>query len=177
MGNDGFVSVESYPQFDEKLSAPEAEFGEDYLKANVDDIKEIIKVVGIEPKKIILYTTPAWKKHIHELVLSKFDGKEPPKANELMKSIMADEEMRKHGKEVASYTNKIIADLRMTGKADRKKYQTDFTEFDFLNTCLEFLKSEFKAEFEVYHADSEGINDPQKKARAAIPFRPAIYVE
>jgi len=177
VGEKDFVSVQIYPMFDSQYYNPAVEFAEEYLKSNIDDIKEIIKVVNIEPSRIIMYTTPSWKKQILETILAKSDGKEFPKANELMKSIMADETMRRHGKEVASFTNKLLAELRKSGGTEKIENQKDFDEFEFLNSCIDFIGTEFSVKVEVYRADDENVYDPQKKARAAVPFRPAIYVE
>jgi leucyl-tRNA synthetase len=40
-----------------------------------------------------------------------------------------------------------------------------------------FLAEENGVPVEVYDCDEEGIYDPQGKAKAAIPGRPAIYLE
>ena len=47
----------------------------------------------------------------------------------------------------------------------------------YLEQATMFLKKEFSADIQIYRADDKDAHDPAKKARYAIPLRPAIYVE
>ena len=44
-------------------------------------------------------------------------------------------------------------------------------------TLQSFLMNEFSCEIEIHVADETELYDPQNKSRAAVPRRPAIYVE
>ncbi|UCH87910.1 MAG: leucine--tRNA ligase [Thermoplasmata archaeon] len=176
-GNEQFVTVQQLPQFDEKYNKPEAELAEDYLKSNIDDIKEILKVTNIEPKKIVIYTAPEWKYSVLDKVITSFEGEEQFKVDNVIKSLMADPELRKRGKDVVNYCQKLGKDLQKMTEQDRSKLKMDFNEFEFLNSCLKFLKNEYSCEVEIVKADATDIYDPQGKSRAAVPSRPAIYVE
>jgi leucyl-tRNA synthetase len=177
LGGSKFVTLETYPEFDEQLYKPELDFAENYLKSNIDDIKEILKVTNIEPKKIVLYTAPSWKYQVFERFLDAFETEEKPQVNIIVKSLMQDEAMRKNGKEVSSYAQKLSKDIMKMNKNERAKMKLDFNEFEFLDSCIEFLKNEYSCDIEVFEAGSKDMFDPQNKSRAAVPFRPAIYVE
>ena len=50
-------------------------------------------------------------------------------------------------------------------------------EFRHLSSAAEFISSELGVKVEVISADGNDIYDPQGKSKAAIPGRPAIYLE
>lgn len=177
MKKDGFVSVEKYPEFDLNQSKPEAELAEEYLKSNVEDIKEILKVTNLKPKKIVLYTAPGWKYRVMKQILDQLQTSEKTELNVIMKSIMKDEGFRKLGKEVVNFTNRFVSDFKKMSKSDILKYSTDLEELGFLKASKGFLEKEFSGAVEIYPADAEEIYDPKSKSKAAVPLRPAIYVE
>ena len=53
----------------------------------------------------------------------------------------------------------------------------ELDETGHLINAAEFISQDIGVTVEVLNADSEGIYDPQNKARTAIPGRPAIYIE
>lgn len=177
LGHDRFVTLDAYPEFEEGISSSDVEFREDYLKNNVEDIKEIIKVTGISPAKIVIYTSPVWKYQILDRMLKEFEGETKPQPNEMIKTMMADPDIRARGKEAVNFINKFIAELSSMSASDRNRFLNDMNEYEYLNSCTEFLENEFSSIVEILKADAEGIYDPQKKSRAAVPLRPAIFVE
>jgi hypothetical protein len=58
-----------------------------------------------------------------------------------------------------------------------KQLGMEIDEFAYLSGASAFLSKELGCEVAVYRADDAQAPDPQKKARAAQPHRPAIYVE
>ena len=54
---------------------------------------------------------------------------------------------------------------------------TEIDELTYLKDASKFLSKELDCEMAIYRADDGQAPDPQKKARAAQPHRPAIYVE
>ena len=59
---EGYVSLAEWPKADAALIDEEAERAEKLLEGTLKDVEEIIKVTKAQPKKITLYTTPAWKR-------------------------------------------------------------------------------------------------------------------
>ena len=51
------------------------------------------------------------------------------------------------------------------------------SEKEVITEARDFLVERFKAEIIVYRGDETEIHDPKKKAKSAIPHRPAIYIE
>jgi leucyl-tRNA synthetase len=176
MGGKDFVSLESYPAYTPKALSVEAEVGERLLSDIVEDISEILKVTKIKPKKICIYISPKWKQDLFKKALKlQDDGK--LEMNVLMKTAMADTELRKQGKAVSSYAGKILGEIKKLNENDRKRYGTHVDEKTYLENGKKFLKDEFSADIEIYSVDDKKIYDPAEKARYAVPLRPAIYVE
>ncbi|RLF25958.1 MAG: leucine--tRNA ligase, partial [Thermoplasmata archaeon] len=170
LGEEGFVSLERYPEYNPKQVSIESDAGERLIKDVIDDIREIIKVTGKKPSKIFLYTAPNWKYYIYEKAIEKGAN-----VGDLIKEIMKDEEMRKKGKEIAKFVGEVVKELRTLSSSDRVKYRLRIDE-KYLNNAKDFLKKEFNAEFIVENAEKTRY-DPSNKARFAKPLKPAIYIE
>ena len=50
-------------------------------------------------------------------------------------------------------------------------------EYEVLTRESGFLSKEFNAEVRVYKAGERGIYDPKGRAKLALPWRPALYIE
>ena len=61
LGNPTLVSSATYPKPEAEHSALAAELAEDYLREVMDDTNNILRVTKITPKRIVLYTSAAWK--------------------------------------------------------------------------------------------------------------------
>jgi leucyl-tRNA synthetase len=94
----------------------------------------------------------------------------------LTKKCMADEEMRKNGKAVSEFVKKAVTDLTRSS-SPMKMEVIDTNEYSLLASAKDFLKEELNADVTVLSSDDEGIYDPQNKSKAAVPGRPAIYLE
>src|SRR2546428_14090063 len=58
---EGFVVTSPYPEAVAGEIDPRAEAAEALLQSTMADIREILKVTGIAPKRLSIYTAPAWK--------------------------------------------------------------------------------------------------------------------
>src|SRR5256886_16482255 len=65
-GGAGFVVDSSYPDANAREIDPRAEAAEVLLQSTLADIREILKVTGIAPKRIALHAAPSWKLRVHE---------------------------------------------------------------------------------------------------------------
>ncbi|WP_017980935.1 leucine--tRNA ligase [Methanocaldococcus villosus] len=156
MGREGFVSLTKLPEVKEELINDEIELGEEYIKQLIEDIKEIINVAKIKPRRIYIYTADDWKYEVLRIIKEN-EGKT---VKEIMPIIMKDERFRKLGKEVAKLVNQLI-----------KMKAEVIDEVKVLNEAKEFLEKEFNTEIIINGEDKAN------KKRFAIPFKPAIYVE
>ncbi|MBR6213477.1 MAG: leucine--tRNA ligase [Candidatus Methanomethylophilaceae archaeon] len=174
-GFEGLVSAGQLPEPDQSKISISAEYGENLLREAMSDITEIRKIAGIDVKKIVLYTSSQWKRDVMQMALDMMkDGKLT--IPDLTKACMAREDLRKNGKAVSSLAQKVAVEFsRSTIEQKLPLVTTD--EAALFGSAAKFLSEENGVPVEVYSADTEGIYDPQGKAKVAVPGRPAIYLE
>ena len=175
-GRKTFVSDEPYPSYDPEEVSEKHEVGEYLLQKVIEDTAEILKVTKMTPKKICIYTSPAWKQTLFRkaLVLSlehSFD------VGRLIKETMGDPAMKPLGQQVASYVSKIAGDIKMLSDTDQHRFRISLDEKEYLQSARGYLKEVFSCDIEIYGADDKTLYDPAKKTRVAAPLRPAIYIE
>ncbi|HUL39592.1 MAG TPA: class I tRNA ligase family protein, partial [Methanomassiliicoccales archaeon] len=176
IGGKGFVSIAAFPEMvDDELDV-QVEQAEEYLKAVMADINEILKVTGIKPAAIYLYTTSAWKQKVYEMGLRMAQAKEISVPG-LTKTAMSDHEIRAKGKEASDFARKVAEDLMKRSQQDLGRLSSGFDELRYLKNAVAFMAMELGCDVLVHSADDPDIKDPQRKAKAAQPKRPAIFVE
>lgn len=170
------VSFASYPIYDENLVDNVAELAEELVSNTLSDIDEIVKVTKMSPKEVVLYTSPSWKTDAFKLAVGmQKDG--DLNVGTLIKTLMANPDMRRYGKEIPKFVQKLIPDVTtMNSETLELLCGFDMDEKAILNEAVDFLESEIGCSVKVYSAD-EPEYDPQNKARFAVPMRPAIYLE
>ena len=141
----------------------------------MSDAAQIVKVTGIAPKRIILYTAPAWKRNVVSKA-AELLGQGKLDIPGLTKACMADPNLRSRGKAVSDLCRKVAGDhMRSTEEKVRPIAETD--EFALLSSAAGFIGDDLGTEVEVLDSDSEGLYDPAGKSKAAVPGRPAILIE
>ena len=136
----------------------------------MSDITEIRKIAKMEPTRIVLYTSAEWKREVMRkgAAMLAEGGLTVPA---LTKACMSDESIKRNGKAAQELAKKVAIEFpRSSPESKRPLYETD--EFSLLSSA-----EETGLEVEVLSADAEGVYDPQNKARAAAPGRPAILLE
>jgi leucyl-tRNA synthetase len=173
-GFEGLVSAAQFPEYDAGMGVA-SEYGEDLIREVLSDTAQIVKVTGMQPKKAIIYSAAKWKFDVMKRA-AKLSAAGKLDIPTLTKDCMSDPELRKMGKSVPDLVKKIIADyLRLP--AEQVAQVADLDEAAFLASAAPFMSSELGCEAVVYSADAKDIYDPNGKAKAAIPGRPAIYLE
>ncbi|MFW9876413.1 MAG: class I tRNA ligase family protein, partial [Candidatus Thorarchaeota archaeon] len=161
-GNDGFASSSIYPQVDESLIDKNTEYGENFLKSLLDDIKGLRKYLKDKgkpyPKIIEIFVAPEWKFEIYNEVYS--GG-----LDNLITWIMQNPEMIKIGKNALFYAQSLIKE----GGHPDFPWKYDL-ERNTLGEALGFLEKELRAKIEI----SEAKKSSHPKAKAAVPRRPGI---
>jgi len=139
------------------------------------DVREILKVTGIAPKRIALYTAAEWKARVHGIArgLAK-QGKVAMSL--LMEKALGEPGMRERAKEVAAYAKQVAEDLKHARVEDLERLAS-IDEFAMFRENVGFLGKELGVKVEVYRSDDPDRWDPSKRADRAVPGRPAIYVE
>ncbi|RLF37017.1 MAG: leucine--tRNA ligase [Thermoplasmata archaeon] len=176
LGRKNYISNETYPTPNPMDISEEDELGEQLISQTIKDIHEILKVTRIKAKKIHIYTASSWK---HKMMQQAIELEKENKLDmkNLMKTAISELEMKDLGKEVSSYANKIIGEIKKMNESDKKQYTIPIDEKKHLEQSVDFLKKEFSTDFEIHKADEKNIYDPMKRAKLAVPLRPAIFIE
>jgi leucyl-tRNA synthetase len=162
------VGFSSWPQPDASLVNTGLELSEELLSRTVEDIESIMRLIQIDTESITLYVAPGWKWDIFCIIASASDRKK------VMGEIMKNDDMKKRGKEATDAAKQITnqihrfpPELVSLIAANRPDERTVFNE------VREFLQREFKVSVSVVNAEESA----HPKARAALPFKPAIVVQ
>ncbi len=172
MGNANFISTAPWPAFDESKLDAEAIEAEELVKRVVEDVKSILDVIRIEPRRICLYAAADWKWDIYRKALE-FGVRSYVGLRDLMGTL------EKRTKETAEVAKKIVEevnDLSPMHREFRAKVGV-LDELAVLGDAKGFLEREFRARIEIYSEDDPTRYDPANRAGRAIPYKPAIYVE
>ena len=172
-GFDGLVSEAQLPEAD--AVSPAAEYGEVFLQDVISDVNEIKKLAKGDIRKAVIYTSPAWKIGIvKDAIAMAREGKLTPP--DLIKKCMANEDLKKMGKDVSNFASKTAVDLKRAN-IDDKEAIIGMDEKEFLLSAKDFIASEVGLEVQIFAADDKDRYDPAGKAKIAAPGRTAIYLE
>jgi len=158
MGNDNFVCLAEFPEYDEDKIDNVVLFNEELIKSVMEDIQNIINVTRTKPKRIFLYIADDWKRDLFRYI------KESKQISEIMKM----PSIKGHEKEAIA----IIKKVRAEGIPER--IISSESEFKLLKDAKEFLEREFKAEIGIQKVPEY---DPENKSKYALPMKPGIYIE
>ena len=162
-GGEGFVSEAAWPEADESLMSPEIEKSEELVENIIKDIAHIKQMVGDEIEKVHIYLAPDWKWELYKIA----DEVGKPDIGQIMgRAIGAN--IYDDKKEIAMVAKKIGKEITKT------RYIGKINEEEILTDALDYIKQECGDEIIIHTDDSY---DPQNKARNAMPYKPAIFME
>ena len=177
LGGEGMVCDSALPDpVEADDQAKRAIAGEHLLVSTLDDIREILRITGIEPRVVRLYTAPPWKRAVHSAAV-RMHSEGGLDMGHLMKAAMADPAARANTKAVPPFAQQLVKDLPRTSPDVLDRIAALPDEAEFLDENREFISREFGCAIEVAPVDSPDLEDPGNKARLAVPGRVAIYVE
>jgi leucyl-tRNA synthetase len=165
IGNKEFISNADWPKYNEKLIDESLEKIEEVVsnvRLDILKIKELAKLEKVS--KVKMFVSPDWK--WAALAMIKDACKAKPDFGLAMKTLMANDEMKKHGKEVQPFLKAVMN--RFGELQDLEK----FDEVSVLGEAKIALAKEF-GEIEIVKAASSN----EAKARNAFPGKPALLVE
>ncbi|MDE1829859.1 MAG: leucine--tRNA ligase, partial [Thaumarchaeota archaeon] len=177
LGNQGLASRSSWPVPDETKIDLIAVQSETLLKTTLDDIKNIIKVTKISPKKITIYAASPWKAKAYQKILSQVI-KGDINIGTLIKSLIADketEEIKKDPDFVKKTVNDILSESQ--DSRDSKNKAGLAHEAEVLSELESLIKAEYGIGLQVFSEADPAKYDPKNKARTARPYKPAILIE
>lgn len=162
-GGEGFVSQASWPEADENLISVEIEKSEELVQNTIKDINQIKKMVNDDVEKIHIYLAPDWKWKLYEIA----DEVGKPDIGQIMgRAIGAN--IYDDKKEIANVAKKIGREMTKT------KYIGKIDEEQILKDAIDYISQESDSEIIIHTDDSY---DPENKARNAMPYKPAIFME
>jgi leucyl-tRNA synthetase len=178
MGNDGFISLASWPEFHVEEVHPDVEELESVISGCLEDVSNILKVTGIKAGRVYFYTAADWKWKIYQnaLALSKAGSLD---IGALIRESLKDEALKKMPEAVAAFAREIVEDVRKLpeGSLDRRLSMGRIGELELLRKAVSFFEKEVDAQVLVQGEGHPEIQDPEGRAKRAKPYKPAIYIE
>jgi len=156
LGNADFLSISSWPSYDEEKIDPRFELEEELTAQVRQDIRQIRDIVKEEPKEIKIYIAPEWKYTVYE--------KAAAGSKNLISDVMADPIVRKAGKSAAKFAQSLMKRhflKPVLPQTDEKKALID---------SVKLIKNEFDCGVEIIFAEES----KSEKALRAEPGRPGI---
>ena len=177
LGNHGIVSKSSWPTFHAESIDFESIQSENLLKKTIEDIKNIIKVTKIIPKKITIYTSAPWKVKAYQKILSNVVGGEV-NIGILIKSLIADKETEEIKKD-PDFVKKTVNDILSESQEERESKNRIglIDEKKILSELDSLVQAEFGITSQVFSESDNDKYDPKNKSRTARPYKPAILIE
>jgi len=177
LGNTDSVSKATWPSsVDNKIDIASIQ-SENLLKSTMEDIKNILKVTKITPRRIIIYTSDSWKIKAYQKILANIIKGEL-NIGVLMKSLIADKEtelVKKDPDFVKKTVNDILSEPAAAREAKAKIGLVD--EKKILSELDSLVQKDFGVTIQVFSESDPEKYDPKNKARTARPFKPAILIE
>ncbi len=162
IGHKDFISLQKWPKPDESMIDPKIELMEFLTEQTREDIGNVIRLVGRQPKEIRIYISPVWKHEVYSEILK--IAKTPEK---IVQTVMKSG----HGKKYGSHALKFSQSLAKNAMA-LKRVLTQDEEFSVLEEARSSLEKEFSCKVHVLKADTER----SEKALRAEPGKPGIEV-
>ncbi len=177
LGNTGIVSKSTWPAYHEDMIDFESIQSENLLKNTIEDIKNIIKVTKMVPKKITIYTSAQWKVNAYQKILSKVVSGEV-NIGSLIRSLIADkdtEEIKKDPDFVKKTVNDILSESQEERESKNRIGLID--EKKILSELDSLVQAEFGITSQVFSESDQDKYDPKNKSRTSRPYKPAILIE
>jgi leucyl-tRNA synthetase len=188
-GGEGFISEKSWPIYNEELIDKKIEKSEEIIQNLVKDINEIKKILEVNPKttkdkkilevnhektkdkkilerktgKIHIYISPDWKWDVYEIANEV--GK-PDIGKIIGKSIKI--KLHEDKRELSEFAKKIAKEMIKTN------YVGKIDEIAILENAKDFIAEESGEEIIIHRNNNY---DPENKAKHAMPYKPAIFIE
>jgi leucyl-tRNA synthetase len=177
LGNPGTVSKSSWPAYNLDSIDFSSIQSENLLKNTMEDIKNIIKITKIIPKKITIYTSAPWKVKAYQKILSKVVEGEV-NIGTLIKSLIANKETDEIKKD-PDFVKKTVNDILSESQEERESKNRIglIDEKEILSELNSLVQTEFGITSQVFAESDQDKYDPKNKSRTARPYKPAILIE
>ncbi|MFC1648455.1 leucine--tRNA ligase [Nanoarchaeota archaeon] len=165
IGNKPFISTAKWPSYDARKIDLVAEASEELLSDLRNDIRGVLELTKITPKKITLIACSQWKHDfIKELRKAMKDSRD---SGIVLKKIMSGP-LKRYGKDIS----KLVPSLLKNPGNIPAAVLGEKKELEMLKRDLSALEKEFKCSVELIKAD----NSKDAKTSKAMPGKPGIVV-
>lgn len=169
MGHEGFVSFAPWPKADEQLIDQSIERSHHVVDATVRDIREIQKLLKEQKKDTVhVYIAEQWMFEALDMIR---ESDVSFVMSDMMKHLMSDPSIRKHGQDVKSIVDRI---MKENGLWEYSSGSDE--ELEALQDSADYISNELGLNVFVHSADAPDY-DPENKARFALPGRPSLFLE
>jgi leucyl-tRNA synthetase len=176
LGNQGLASKSSWPIPDETKIDLLSVQSESLLRTTLEDIKNIIKVTKMNPKKITIYTAATWKTKAYQKILSQVTSGDV-NIGTIIKLLIADSETSEIKKD-PDFVKKTVNDILSESQDSRNSKKVGIVdEVKALSELESLVKTEYGIGLQVFSESDQAKYDPKNKARTARPYKPAILIE
>jgi leucyl-tRNA synthetase len=165
IGNNSFISIESWPKLDESAIDENLERIDvivSNLRTDIIRVKELAKLSKVS--KVKIFVAPEWKWRALEVIKSACNTR--PDFGAAMKAVTSDPDLRKYGGEIPNFVKSAMNKLNELSQLEK------FDEVSVLNEAKPLLEKEFGV-IEIIKADES----TEAKAKNAFPTKPALLIE
>jgi len=154
----GYVSVSSWPSFDDKKIDVQALALVDFKDHVRSDIMNVQRLTSLKPKKIIISTADKWKYELYVMVV-----REKARDAEKVRDMIMKTDLKKFGKDVMKLLPKLL---------DKPPLLVLDEEAEL--AALQEEQAAWEREFACPIIVVRGADSQEAKARTALPGKPAI---
>ncbi len=167
-GNEDFLSVSSWPEYDNGILNPVNEYKWKLMNDTLESINHIIHIIKKEKiDKIDIIIANDWKFNLFEELLQQV--KQSKDQGEILKVLMKKEHFKKHGKLINQIVSSVLKNL---GKFQPSPIKAS-EEFLFFNEISSMLETKYDANVNVL----KEIDSKDPKALKSLPGRPTIIIK
>lgn len=173
-----------WPEVEEDNKDILAEESEQLIMGLVLDLHRIVRLTGINPRRISFYVASRWKLRVYNKILANVILESNTNFGDIMKKLVRDPETTKAGS-YSDLVRKMLEDI-LSDPIETRDRRLQLQEYNFdekysiedARGLLSLESGYDQAEILVYSEDDKDLSkhDPQSKARFARPFKPAIYI-
>ncbi len=167
MGKTGYVSLTSWPSYQNEFLTQEFDYKWKLMNNLLDDITKIkIAMKKQSLEKICIIVADAWKLKFYNKLMSLIE--KTKNQGEILKILMQDSELKIHGKLINQNVGKIMKNVGKFAKFTLTRGE----EFNFFNEIKPIIEKKFQTDVEIaFEKDSN-----EQKAIHALPGKPAIAI-
>ena len=176
MGGEQIVCTFEFPRKEVSRTHPDAELGMTLVENLVEDARKILKLITQRTGVLHLYCAQKWQHDMFsDIVRSREVG---TKTSELLRQFF-----EKHPdvekKEAATALNRISRIVNELGETFLANFNgtRDVNEASIYSGARDYLERELDMRVIIHNFDEANVYDPKSKAKFAIPFKPALYIE